>query len=101
QIFRIDIHAPRSDDHIFLSAFEIEVSFSVELADVTGVVPTFAGGDRPHFSSAPITGGNAAAPHQNFTVRRKPDFSAFEDFADRATTDSEGMIDTDQRGCLG
>src|SRR5215469_13638497 len=101
QIFGIDIHTCRSDDHIFLSAFKIQVSFPVEFADVTGVVPTFASGYRAQFSSAPIIGGDAAAAHQNFSVRGKLDFSALEDFPDRAPADSERMIDTDQRGRLG
>ena len=68
KIFGINIHARRRDDHIFFAAFEIQIAFGVECADVAGAVPAFFAGIGCSFVAGPVSGGDAAAADQNFAI---------------------------------
>src|SRR5690348_16147613 len=51
EVFGVDVHSRRGDDHMFFAAFEIEIAFRVYFAKVTSAVPAFLAGHWLEFSS--------------------------------------------------
>ena len=97
QVFRINVHSRRGDDHVFFAAFEEEIAFGIEFADIAGMVPAFLAGDRAQFSRTPVAGRDTAAAHQNFSVRRKLHLASCQNFANRAFAGLERMVHADER----
>ena len=96
QVFWIDVHAFRRDDHVFLSTLEIEISLGVELADVAGAEPVILAGTFRGFESPalPIPRGHVFSADQDLALRVEFHFAPWQHLADGAFPQAEGMIHT-------
>src|SRR4051812_3487519 len=97
QIFWMNVGACRCNYDFFLASFEIQIPLCIQRANVAGAIPALVTGNCVCAAGIPVAGGHTPASNQNFAIWRKLDLAAGENFADRAFSQLEWMVDADQR----
>ena len=92
QVLGINVHPFACNDDVLLAAFEIEIAFGVEFAEIAGAKPTFLAQHRFQLFSLPITSSNIRAAYQDFAIFIQLDLAALEHFADRAPARMKRMV---------
>ena len=85
----------------FFRPLKYKFPCGIELADVASAVPAFFADHRLKFMPGPISGGNAAASDQNFSIWSQLDLAPRQHFSNRPFAQAKGMVHADDRSGFG